>query len=458
MIEAKQFKTLNGNVMYRVEGLPDMTEDDFRKTTGIRISGSISPDEQRKIYVDQSILNGTQAALDNNLDPDSEEVMMKILERADKDAASLMGDVVEEPKQFAQAKTKVSLRDAQKAELKDQIIGQRMAGKEFQPLLEKAMQPWARRDPKKEQGLQVGRTVKGFERAANNLADDIWEASGSPVDTQSIKNEMIGRLGYGRIEAEQQIKAIQEDGNRTLKAISIGIPNASADEGIARALMSASGIGQVEDWAKGDPHWSTDIMAQIGSGPRKGIDAQRRASDNLKLGILMNMRGRTAADARNELNSLTNENTKFGRLLQAINSPNMSEDKFLHTLLYNSNPSPRIRNEFENIRKDFIISADMRGIRRPRIDDEVFASRHGAYNPTAGNDYQMIDLNMMRDELLNTKMSELKTKGYRFDTQQIRGKGSLHMFVPNQEIIRFSNNNLLDREIINEITKRRIRR
>ena len=84
-----------------------------------------------------------------------------------------------------------------------------------------------------------------------------------------------------------------------------------------------------------------------------------------------------------------------------INSPELMEDKFMQSRAFNLNPSKTMASDqnFENYRKDYLVSADMRDFEPNEIDESLFRFNQGPYNPRPGQDYRMVDLNMMREDL-----------------------------------------------------------
>ena len=81
---------------------------------------------------------------------------------------------------------------------------------------------------------------------------------------------------------KQSIEVADVLRGRKLTTLAIGVPNAAADEGIANAILRGSGIDAAIA-NTGDPVTATDILARIGSGPAKGVDAQRQFNpDRLK--------------------------------------------------------------------------------------------------------------------------------------------------------------------------------
>jgi hypothetical protein len=347
-------------------------------------------------------------------------------------------------------------------QLREQTRGPRMASGEATQLILREMLPWDKRTRGETYGQDfwVGLNSNEYMAKADELAKQIVQSGSNRTDRRLMKQTLMDRYGYGPDQATQEIADIfnlASNPDQQLAAVRLGVPNAAADEGLAKALMQSSGIDNVRAWNRGDPIWATDLMADIGSGPSKGVDAQRRFNNDLNLDIFMNMRPSDAKAARLEI--VRNPDQKLGKMIEEINSPTTHEGKFMQSREFNNNPSKKISNEdtFQNIRKDYLISSDMSDYVQSGPDALFFRRNQGPYNPRPGQDYQMIDLNMMREELLDTPIGELIGANSRgFDIVNMgRSKQSLKLKVPKREVMYFSNNDLLDREIINEITRRR---
>ena len=80
------------------------------------------------------------------------------------------------------------------------------------------------------------------------------------------------------------------------------------------------------------------------------------------------------------------DNKKLGVVIEMLNRPEFNDDKFMQSLVYNKNPGPKLQEMFESMRKDYLISADMRGVPQSRVDRKIFGERHGPYNPTLGQE------------------------------------------------------------------------
>ena len=361
------------------------------------------------------------------------------------------------PKQIATPKSKKKVSEnsveGRRLALKDQTKGTRMAGEGFAALLDDAMEPWEQRERRRGDDIWFAKSAPSFERAAMGITTDIRNAEGNASRLGELRDQLIYEYGHGVKQADQEIADLTSGRHDKLATLRIGVPNAAADEGIANAIMRGSGI-DVSINNQGDPITATDLMANIGSGPAKGVDAARQFRQNgLKINMFNNLPRGVAEYMEDEINR--NPDKKLGIIIDMLNKSEYNDDKFMQSLLYNKAPGPKLQEMFDTVRKDYLISADMRGVPVSRQDRKIFGSKntgnHGSYNPILGQDYRMVDLNMARDELLNTKIGELQLRGYDFRGSMGTNFG---LVMPNDEIKRYSANALLDPVIMQEVKRR----
>lgn len=366
-----------------------------------------------------------------------------------KDLTNKYLGITPEPVQKASPKTGNTIAERRQA-LKQESKGPRMAGQVFQQNIDNELVPWNQRtrgvDGKE---LWIGKDAQGFRIAANQLQDDIK----SSKSESAIIDRLINEFGYTSGAAKKTVDDVNS--GKRVPALRLGEPNFTGDERIAAAIMQGSGIEDVRDWNRMDPVTATDLMAQIGGGPLKGVDAQRRFRPELAVSILQGLnrdQRKAVTDAK------VNGNQKLGQLLDILNTEGTLEDKLLHTQAYmRGQPSERMRDDdqFANYRKDYLISADMNSYSQNYMDRQIFDRSKGPYDPTVGDNYAMVNLNNMREELFDTKIRELQGKGY----ELVSGRdGKLQLVVPKLEIPRFSSDNLLDQTIISEAKARSKRR
>jgi hypothetical protein len=353
---------------------------------------------------------------------------------------------IEEPViQKAAPKTGNTIAERREA-LKQESRGQRMAADVFRKDLDAQLIPWAQRT-RGVDGLEpwIGQTAPQFRQRINELTEEIRR---SPSSTQ-MEGMLIDKYGYTPGGAERAVRKVRN--MKAFPSLKLGEPNFTADERIAASIMQGSGIEDVRDWNRMDPVTATDLMAQIGPGPLKGVDAQRRFRPELAIAVLqgLNKNQRAAiTDAKED------GNKKLGQLLDLINTQDTLEDKLLHTQAYmRGKPSQRMEDDelFANYRKDYLISGDMNSYQQDDTDSQIFERARGPYNPRVADSYAMINLNNMREELFGTKIRELESKGYALETDR---KGKLKLIVPQLEIPRFTSSNLLDQSIIDEAVSR----
>ena len=438
------FNDIDGVRRTFVEGMPNpLTNDELKqlaKDSGGMVKFTAGASDQGKI--DAYIQNKLGEKYDALYPEDFERAMVE----ADKEFQAFKNPVQQATVKETKKATGNTLAE-RKAALQDHSKGTRMAGAGFAALLDDAMTPWQERVRRRGDDLWYAKNAQGFERAAMDITTDIRNAADNPKRLGELRDKLIYEYGHGVNQAEQEVADVLR--GRKLTTLAIGVPNAAADEGIANAILRGSGIDAAIA-NTGDPVTATDILARIGSGPAKGVDAQRQFNpDRLKINMFNNLPPGVAEYMEDEM--FKHDNKKLGVVIEMLNRPEFNDDKFMQSLVYNKNPGPKLQEMFESMRKDYLISADMRGVPQSRVDRKIFGERHGPYNPTLGQDYRMLDLNMARDELMNTPVSELRGRGYRLEKT---GKNGFAMFMPNTEIEKFSANDLLDEGIMQEVKRR----
>ena len=348
-------------------------------------------------------------------------------------------------------KAKLAAKQAIDAKLDSYNIftNKSMPDNDFEQELNKEMRPWNRRaDTKTEdKGLWIGQDVRGFNNRAQELEKDILDIRGSNTRFNTVLDHMVNDFGYGDKEALNEINKVNNGGH--LAAITHGVPNAQADERLSTLLLDASGVPGARMWSRGDPHWSTDIMANIGPDGHAGIDAQRRMAGDgiLKLNVFHQESPQNIAKAMKIF-----KNYPEMKLKQALGIlGDLKEGKYMHTQINNPNMSNYLSDNFDDLRKDYLITSDMAGYKQNKDDFEVFGNdAHGSYNPVAPKGISVLDLNRMREEAGDMKLQELRSLGVR-----ARGDGNALYFDMTPEALqRFGNESMLDDRLVREVTRR----
>lgn len=330
------------------------------------------------------------------------------------------------------------------------------ASYDFNKELNKIMQPWAKQTETSEnKGLWVGRTVEGFNEAAKDLEYKIQQMASTEEGAAEMAKQLQKDLGYGPNQARDEVTKVSRGGR--LSDVFIGVPNATGDELLNLAALRGSDIDNAELWNQGDPIWATDIS--IGSGrDRRGVDAQRQFGEDFKIGLLQQLSGREA----NQMGRLfaQNQDTKISELLKIIKRdfPDAYDDKLLHTVDLGVNPAPtrRVRDFTDAIRKDYLISTDMRGWTQPRREKGIFKYHHGPYNPTAGKDINVIDLAALRQDVVDRTPKQLKDDLGGMILPSMSGRiAKLQLELPRSQVIQMTSDSILDRQIVDQINKRR---
>ena len=337
----------------------------------------------------------------------------------------------------------------------------RMALGDVEALLAKASVPWVKRPQGPNVSSWQGRDLQGFVKDTKDIEKFIRGGAHNP---QFVRDWLVSNRNYNPSgegwEARMTIDEVLDGKMRTneitgesmLRQRAMGIPNTEADEALSMALLESSGLGSIRA-GNGNPVYATDILGTIDADD-VGIDAQMRTRRNgaLTLGMLKGVP--SVQRAAEQLNNATSNTTLRQALNHLQSKRGVKEDKFLHTIgRHNRNPSRNLENNIENYRKDYLISSDRRGYRPSQSDMQGIDRHHGPYNPELPSDWKMIDLNRMRGDLLDQPVRDLVADGqYRFRGYG-SGAGSLNMIVPHKEIIRLSDADLLDDEVLRMMTK-----
>ena len=137
-------------------------------------------------------------------------------------------------------------------------------------------------------------------------------------------------------------------------------------------------------------------------------------------------------------------NKTLGSLLKELQSNRTKEDKFLQTVdrRFNPNASANLRRNIETIKKitsSVQIEEDIQALWIARLDIDYV---HGPYNPELPQSWNLVNLNNMREELLNTRISELIRKG--INIRGYNNSGTLSMILPETQVQHFSEKDLLN--------------
>ncbi len=447
------FKQIDGSVKYKI-GDQLLNQDDYtaaRTYMGGVTTVNPTPEEELADITRQfeSKLENDFAASGAELD---ESAMTK-----------LVNDSQVEAKKFLGLETQVATPAIQAATPKSNNSSNRMAGSSsFKENLDEALKPYKQQErTDTNRGIAVGNDIQEYDRKLQEIESKIRDARGDSKATKQIITSLRELYGYGAKQAKSEVENLQIGRNKRLSETEMGIPNARADERLALLALNASGI-EAEDWNKGDPINATDLMMGE-AGNRKGIDVNRQFGNNFNLPIFQKLSDEQARFMTMEL--ARNPNIKISELLKEFKTGRISEDKLMHTIdpAFNPNPSRFVRESIDAIRKDYLISSNMQGWQQSPKEKEIFKFVHGPYNPTAGKDIDVIDLNWVRENVLGRSLNELRadfrgdirTKVSGGKTFAGEGKNKLNLVMPRQSIIQMGEGGLLDRNIVSEINKRR---
>lgn len=421
-----------------------------------------TPDEQANDMLSQYVDKLTAEALEND--------DLEALNNVDKRSNQIVNDLSKKSTPIQQAavatpKTKNS-RQARISRILETSKGTAVSTENAESLIERALIPWVSR--KKGDGQPgddaywVGEDVFGFKRNADAIKADVLDARGDKIRLNEMKRRLMDLGGYGPLQAKDQINDILNGRleNGYIHDLSKGVPNASADEGINAAVMEASGI---DNWKANtrDPIHAVDHHARIGSGI-KGIDSQRRFGKNINMSVYDNLPDARAA-AR-ELNVTAADSEKLWQVLDRIGGNGRGfEGKYMANREWNRNPSRNYLEQESDLQKDFLISSNARNLIMPEEDLQFFtARRHGPYNPQLGQDFRLINLNRMREELNNMSMGAIRESygNHLFDVGSVNGRipKQLKLAMSPEMMNLFSQTELLDSQVLKVAEKMKRRR
>ena len=389
----------------------------------------------------------------------------KDAEQIEKHFANLLGDRVETDQQLQAIPADAKARTNKFLGIVDPAIQQatpsnasRMAASpSFTEELNAIMKPWAQRTrDANNKDLWIGLDAPRFNEAAKDLEYEIRAGGDDYNYKQSMMKKLQREYGYGPKQAASEVNALIRNPNSRLAAIAKGTPNARADEAFSELAMRGSGLSVVPT-ADGDPIWATDFMLQRPGQGSLGIDAQRQYANQWKIALLQKMSEGEASAIEREFGIRSND--KIGDIIRDIKTSDMTEGKLLHMLdpRINANPSNHLQADFDNIRKDYILSGDMRGWQQPANERGIFkGQRHGSYNPAAPNNLNLIDLAPVREAVFDRTPAQLRDdlKG----SIRLVGEGNdagISLNMPRPQLINLDRSDPLDRKLVDEIARRK---
>lgn len=286
---------------------------------------------------------------------------------------------------------------------------------EFKQGLNSVLEPWSAARRGGHNPSHYGYTGDEWVQDAHDLEKYIQyqlSKDNSRRGVQNIQRFLEQNKGYEWDEAWSTVKDVER--GKGLRQLNMGIPAANADEEVARYVLEQAGFNnaKLENF---DPVTGTDL-----SGTYKGrdfdIDAQTRTRGDsaLRLGVLGSV-----PNIQREINSMT-PNMKLNDLILQIREqyPDPSdpkkkeyrarEDKLLHTEDVDLRPSRWLDQNISNSNKDIIITSA-----RPkyRQTTQGLLDRHGPYDPTLPKGWGLINLENLRNNVLDMSRKDLKANG-----------------------------------------------
>ena len=117
----------------------------------------------------------------------------------------------------------------------------------------------------------------------------------------------------------------------------------------------------------------------------------------------------------------------------------------------NPNKSEVLSDNYDDLRKNYIITSDMAGYKQNKDDFGVFRNDgHGPYNPVAPKGITVLDLNRMREEAGDMKLQGLRDRG----VGAIGDRTWFYFDMTPEAIQRVNNESMLDDRLVRELTRR----
>lgn len=301
---------------------------------------------------------------------------------------------------------------------------------DFKQGLNDVLQPWSNAHRAGYNPSHYGYTGDEWVDSAHELEKYIQYELGkdsSRNGVRKIQQFLEQNKGYMWDEGWNTVNDIRN--GKPLRQLSMGIPAANADEEVSRYLLEQAGFAnaKLENF---DPVTGTDL-----SGTYKGrdfaIDAQTRTRPDsaLSLGVLG-----AVPNIKREVASMTPD-MKLKDLILKIRGqyPDHKyfarEGKLLHTRDLDLNPSRWLDKNISNSNKDIIITSA-----RPKYRQTTkgLENRHGPYDPTLPKGWGLVNLNNLRDNVMDMNRRDLRKNGIEIDgktSTRTGTSGSLQLMI-----------------------------
>lgn len=315
--------------------------------------------------------------------------------------------------------------------------------------------PWKEQPASAATVGQAGKTQAGWSRLNEQVARELEQLS----DEKNMISYLINEVGYHPSEAiktaEDAVRDILKGGSiQSIRAAKYGVPHAAADEMLNRAALLTSGFTKVRP---NTVFQGTDILATTPSGRAVGIDAQMRTGSTAdwSIPILGN-----APNGISRFNNPQNRTMEFGDLIGDLVDNNqrswadkLLHDGVLHREFFGTELNPgkqkdalistrRSRKSFDEKRDNAFGMKNARG---------NIVRQHGPYDVKGGDTLNMVDMESVRNFLLNSRIAELKSKG----VEAVPGmnRGGFRLSVPKSIMQALPNNvGTLDPEIVKALS------
>jgi len=290
----------------------------------------------------------------------------------------------------------------------------------------------------------VYRTINGFHR--NGRSD------------KYIDDYLVDTQGLGRFEAENTRRdAINGKWQGRTRPLYMGVPPTVADERLSQLILNENGVAGTHP-INGDNFFATDLRGSI-DGEDRRIDAQSRRGA-LKIGILQNLH-----DVDRSLRQVPGDR-KMKDLIDNIKrgTRGHKEDKLLHDLGLDIDHSQWAQRYGDDLHKDGIISSNRTGFQQPNTSMQVrdrdgsirtlegFRGNHGPYDPTLPRGWSYVDLNNVRDQIMDKSIDDLNNMG--LGLRAGYGDRKLELVIPNRNLSDFSGEMTLNPDLVRAMSSR----
>ena len=326
---------------------------------------------------------------------------------------------------------------------------------QFNDDLTAVLKPWSDARRSGDNPSWYGRTGEEWVEDARSWEQMIRHRLRADGNTSRTRNLLADQLynerGYSDGEARQTVSDIVQ--GKPFRQLNLGIASANADEELSKFLLQQAGGTEVR-LINGDPVYGTDIEAKLKDRLYK-IDAQTRVGRQapLNIGVLSKV-----PQSGSAVRSARSRDITLRDLISEVREANQGssymarEDKLLHTPNVDIRPSAWLENNVSDMEKNGIITSDRAGYRQTL---NGLTDNHGPYDPTLPQGWGLINLDTLRSEVLDKKLSEIQNMGMLVQGQLNDNKpGKINLTLKKETVDKLTKEgNLLDPKLIEALSQ-----